>query len=709
MRRLGILLWLLAAPLLAQNRISLFNQVEANPSAATGDIYYTQSSGGRILRLAIGTSGQALTVSSGLPAWAVLGIAGGGTNNSSAYTAGSIIYSDGTKLTQDNSHLYYDATHHWVGIGVSPPNGPLEVEDNRSGVVSQMSFANIGAGDAQLVIAAPSGQYESVFLNVIGSNGWLMQNTSTNYFRICDTSVSSICGSTAERFKIDTSGNAQLPYGQLAVGTTISGSSQLLLNGYIDMAGSSSGVVSIKTQAAAGTFNFNLPITAGTANGPLLSQGGGSTAMTWGTRSGNTTTFGTTSGTLTNTHCVSIDSNGNLVDNGAACAAGGTGTVTSISTTSPLTGCSSPCTSTATIGAPAFVSAGGSHAAGTVPDPGSTLHSPPYLLGEDGTFHNPALAGGGNFITNTAAGSEPGSPNTGDMNLPTNGLALNDYNGSNWHARNFGPVYPLTYPPETTSGISTTLSGNGGSITNVATTALVASTSGFPSTPFIIQIGTESMKVTNVSSLTLTIVRGINATTAASHTDGTTVTVLNWDWVNQGTSSATQITNTGIYLVMTKTNTTNRRAYVRMIPTGINSASMILLPNLFGASHGVGILLYETSSNKSAVMTFITPASSGALTSDVEHVASPLSNGTGTVDTAAFTILNTRPIMFKVDPHGSNIIYSISADGLNWIQATSVAKTTQFTTAPDEWGILLYDGTDNVWDNSATLISWLEQ
>lgn len=53
--------------------------------------------------------------------------------------------------------------------------------------------------------------------------------------------------------------------------------------GTIALAGSSSGVVTLNPQAAAGTYNFNLPTTAGSANQALLSQGGGSSAMTWGT------------------------------------------------------------------------------------------------------------------------------------------------------------------------------------------------------------------------------------------------------------------------------------------------------------------------------------------------------------------------------------------------------------------------------------------
>lgn len=53
--------------------------------------------------------------------------------------------------------------------------------------------------------------------------------------------------------------------------------------GDLKFGGSTSGTVSVKAQAAAGTYNFNLPTTAGTAGQVLTSQGGSSTAMTWTT------------------------------------------------------------------------------------------------------------------------------------------------------------------------------------------------------------------------------------------------------------------------------------------------------------------------------------------------------------------------------------------------------------------------------------------
>lgn len=76
----------------------------------------------------------------------------------------------------------------------------------------------------------------------------------------------------------------------------------------------------------------------------------------------------------------------------------------------------------------------------------------------------------------------------------------------------------------TIGGKSTTLSG---SITSGATTLTVASAAGFPAAnPFSIQIDSEIMSVTaGMGTTTWTVSRGVNGTTAASHTSGVSV-----DW-----------------------------------------------------------------------------------------------------------------------------------------------------------------------------------
>ena len=63
----------------------------------------------------------------------------------------------------------------------------------------------------------------------------------------------------------------------LTLGAASSATGQLVL------AGTTSGAVTVQPQAAAGTYNFNLPTSAGSSGQPLLSGGGVGAAMTFGT------------------------------------------------------------------------------------------------------------------------------------------------------------------------------------------------------------------------------------------------------------------------------------------------------------------------------------------------------------------------------------------------------------------------------------------
>jgi len=51
----------------------------------------------------------------------------GGTGSTSAYTSGSVIFSDGTKLAEDNTGLYYDGTNNRLGINKTSPTQTLDV------------------------------------------------------------------------------------------------------------------------------------------------------------------------------------------------------------------------------------------------------------------------------------------------------------------------------------------------------------------------------------------------------------------------------------------------------------------------------------------------------------------------------------------------------------------------------------------------------
>lgn len=56
----------------------------------------------------------------------------------------------------------------------------------------------------------------------------------------------------------------------------------------------------------------------------------------------------------------------------------------------------------------------------------------------------PGSGGSGNVTNTGAAGSEPGSPATGDLYLPNNGFYVQRYSGSVWSP--WGPIFPMTPP-----------------------------------------------------------------------------------------------------------------------------------------------------------------------------------------------------------------------------------------------------------------------
>lgn len=86
----------------------------------------------------------------------LLSLSRGGTGASS-FTAGSLLFSNGTTITQDNSNLFWDDTNNRLGIGTSSPASTLDVSGNAK-VTSLTSTAdsiinslNIGLGGGSVV------------------------------------------------------------------------------------------------------------------------------------------------------------------------------------------------------------------------------------------------------------------------------------------------------------------------------------------------------------------------------------------------------------------------------------------------------------------------------------------------------------------------------------------------------------------------------
>src|SRR6185369_2372963 len=120
---------------------------------------------------------------------------------------------------------------------------------------------------------------------VPGSSGNVMTSDGTNWTSAAPAASGTVNAGTAGQMTyypasaaaVSGNANANISAGALTLGIATS------VIGQLKLAGNTSGTVTITPQAAAGTFNFNLPITAGSTGQVLQSGGGGAAAMTWST------------------------------------------------------------------------------------------------------------------------------------------------------------------------------------------------------------------------------------------------------------------------------------------------------------------------------------------------------------------------------------------------------------------------------------------
>lgn len=169
--------------------------------------------------------------------------------------------------------------------------------------------------------------------------------------------------------------------------------------------------------------SVNATVPAEFAVGGVPITGSGTIAITKVNESANTVWAGPTSGGAAQPTFRSLVT---------ADMPSGTGTVTSIATTAPITG--GTITTTGTIGITDFVASGASHARGAVPDPGASAGTTKFLC-EDATFKIPP-----GTSTGTVTSIATTAPITGGTITTTGTIGVNDFVASGAsHARGTVP------------------------------------------------------------------------------------------------------------------------------------------------------------------------------------------------------------------------------------------------------------------------------
>ena len=297
-----------------------------SPMTTGGDIIYGGASGTGT-RLANGTAGQVLT-SNGTtlaPTWTTaatgtvtnvtgsgniassggatpnitftgtLPIANGGTNNNSAYTAGSVIFSNGTSLTQDNAKFFWDDTNFRLGLGTASPSFPLDViASNTASAIARFENTSISgyssndfydnAGVFQFSIgygnaSVASTQFASLnFINSNGGNALAFYMANAEKMRIATTG----------RILINTTtdnGVDQLQVaGSLSLSTALTvangGSGKTSFTAYSVITGGTTSTGALQNVSGVGTTGQVLTSNGAGALPTWQAAGGGSGAMT---------------------------------------------------------------------------------------------------------------------------------------------------------------------------------------------------------------------------------------------------------------------------------------------------------------------------------------------------------------------------------------------------------------------------------------------
>jgi len=116
---------------------------------------------------------QSLTNATG-----ILPILNGGTNNS-AFTSGSVLFYDGTKVDESNSKFFWDDTNSRLGIGTSAPGTDLHIQANAVAAVrietasnTATTAPNIGFRRARGTIGAETLVNTNDLLGTVGFSGY---------------------------------------------------------------------------------------------------------------------------------------------------------------------------------------------------------------------------------------------------------------------------------------------------------------------------------------------------------------------------------------------------------------------------------------------------------------------------------------------------------------------------------------------------------
>lgn len=144
------------------------------------------------------------------------------------------------------------------------------------------------------------------------------------------------------------------------------------------------------------------------------------------------------------------------------------------------------------------------------------------------------------------------------------------------------------------------------------------------------------------------------------------------------------------------------RCLVRALSAGYTVIAAFL-PNLIGSTNSAaGILLRDSASGK--IVRFCLVNASGNVQLQVAQYSSA-SAGVANEIASTYNLGTVGPLIWlKLQDDGTHRLFSISTDGVNWLQVQSTANTDYIT--PNQAGFFADTGNTSTLPGGITLLSW---
>lgn len=201
-------------------------------------------------------------------AQAILPVSRGGTGTGS-FTVGSLLFYNGSTITEDNSNLFWDDTNNRLGIGTSSPTTTLDVSGNAkvSSLTSSgdatINSLNVGLGGGSVFSNTSIGAY-----TLVNSNSSSEENTAVGYRALSNVGSSAYQTAVGFYSLINSTGDGNTAIGQRALSENTTGVDNLAV-GRSALAGGNIGNYNVAlgteslTHNHEGSFNIGIGYHAG--------------------------------------------------------------------------------------------------------------------------------------------------------------------------------------------------------------------------------------------------------------------------------------------------------------------------------------------------------------------------------------------------------------------------------------------------------------